>query len=223
MAFGALLSDTYGNPFYIDDTMPLCLVSKQQLILDIGSGTWVSSFIHPNDGAIRFVFWDSPNPNTYAYYQLNTSNNTWQITASCKSASIFTVNVYIFGYQYQIPPKWGMAIWDANKNCIITNDTKVLRGITPLGIEGAESSGYNIDTTIAGRWAIAPVVTGMVAGVINSGVIRPWSATFYGSSYFNGASTRIISVPTDTPSGGVQNITYYNTRTRIMAIDISNY
>ncbi len=223
MAFGAMLSDTEGNPFYIDDTMPLCLISKQQLTLDTSGGTWSSASIHANDGSIRFVFWDSPNSDTYAYYQLNKTTNTWQIAAASKTASVFTVNVYIFGYKYQTPPKWGMAIWDANKNCIITNETKVLRGVTPVGTEGSESSGYNIDTNLVGRWAIAPVLTGMVAGVINSGVIRPWSATYYGSSYFNGSVTRIRSVPTDTASGGVQNITYYNTRTRIMAVDISRY
>ncbi|MFK8259092.1 hypothetical protein ACFL9S_15065 [Erwinia sp. AnSW2-5] len=223
MTFGAILPDTEGNPFYINDTMPLCMILKRQLTLDISGGNWASAVVHANDGAVRFLFWDSPNANTYAYYQLNTTTNTWQITASCKSSSVFTVNVYIFGYQYQIPPKWGMAIWDANKNCIITNETKVLRGVAPLGVEGSESAGYNIDTSLVGRWAIAPIITGMIAGIINSGVIRPWSATYYGSSYFNGSSTRITSVPTDTASGGVQNITYYNTRTRIMAVDISNY
>jgi len=221
--WGAMLTDTAGVPFYIDDTMPLCMISKTTYTLNLNGGTVASQAIHSNDGAVRFIFVNSPDPNVYFWYAYDSTSAMWRIYASCQGASTFRLNVYVFGYQYQTPPKWGIAIWDAQARCVITNETKVLRGVSPVGTEGAESAGYNISTTLTGNIAVAPAMTGAVTGVIQSGGTRPFEARYYTSAYYNGSTTLIKSLATDAVAGGVQNITYTNFRNRIISTDMSRY
>lgn len=221
--WGAMLTDTSGVPFYIDDTLPLCLISKTTYSLNLNGGTVVSQPVHPNDGAVRFIFVNSPDQNVYFWYAYDSTSGTWRVYASCQGASAFRLTVYIFGYQYQTPPTWGVAIWDAQGRCVITNETKVLRGVNPIGTEGAENAGYNINTTLTGNIAVAPAMTGAVTGIIQSGGTRPFEARYYTSAYFNGSSTLIKSVATATVSGGVQNITYTNFRNTLTAVNVARY
>ncbi|AXH43448.1 hypothetical protein MZUP3_240 [Erwinia phage vB_EhrS_49] len=219
--WGAMLTDSAGVPFYIDGTMPLCLISNQTYSLNIGGGTVASQPIHANDGAVRFVFVNSPDPNVYFWYAYDSISNVWSIYAS--GPGTFKINVYIFGYQYQTPPRWGVAIWDAQGRCVITNETKVLRGLNTIGTEGADSAGYNINTTLTGNIAVAPTMLGSVTGIIQSGGTRPFESRYYTSAYYNGSSTYIRAMMTDTVTGGVQNITYTNFKNRIITADMSKY
>ncbi|WP_414146872.1 hypothetical protein ACMGGR_11250 [Erwinia sp. BNK-24-b] len=222
--WGAMLTDSAGVPFYIDDTMPLCLISAQTYTMNLNGGTVTSQEIHPNDGAVRFVFVNSPDDNVYFWYTFDSSTSTWRIYASCKGASTFRLNVYIFGYQYQTPPKWGVAIWDAQGRCVITNETRVLRGINPVGMEGADSAGFNTDVTMSGNFAVAPSILGALTGTVSAGgQVRPYAANYYTSAYFNGSTTRIRAIPADTASEGLQNATYTNFKTRVLSADMGKY
>ncbi|WP_130834350.1 hypothetical protein [[Erwinia] mediterraneensis] len=216
MKFGALLTDTQGNPFYVDGTLPLSLASKTTY--PIGDRT-----VHANDGALRFVFCNSTTANVNFYYYYDSASNTYKINASGTPGSTFTV--YIFSYQYQTPPPWGVAIWDEQGRCIITHETKVLRGVVRVGTPGAESAGYNINTTLAGNYAVAPEMLGYITGVVYQGNMPyPFLAPFFTSAYYNGSSTVIKAVGRgDSGGGGAGNITNINYRNAIKAIDITNY
>lgn len=222
--WGAMLTDSTGVPFYIDETMPLCLTSAQTYTMSLNGATSASQEIHANDGAVRFVFVNSPDDNVYFWYAFDSVTSTWRIYGSCKGANTFRLNVYIFGYQYQTPPKWGVAIWDAQGRCVITNETKVLRGVNPLGIEGADSSGFNIDVTISGNVAVAPSILGALTGVVSGGgQVRPFVANYYTSAYFNGTTTRVRAIPSDASGDGLQNATYTNFKTRVLSAEMGNY
>jgi len=221
--FGALLEDTDGNPFYVDDTMPLCLVSKITKKLNVSNSLGGVIQVHPNDGAVRFVFCKGNKAEVNFYYTFDSSSGMYIV--NCSGPGDFIVDVYIFGYQYQIPPAWGMAIWDTQRRCIITNQTKVLRGVQPQGSNGAESAGFNVDTTLVGEFAVAPDCLGYMSGVINQGgQVYPFMAPAYTSAYFNGTTTRIKGAfRGDTGGGGAGNIQYVNHRNTIKAINVNMY
>ena len=223
MEFGLALNDEYGNPFYIKGTLPLTLTGRQSF--SVPSGGFSSSVIHDNDSVVRLFYYDVTGADGYAFYSRNAQG---QGVLSYGSNSTSTViNLYTFGYQYQTPPAFGIAIFDNSnpRRCIIHNQSKVLSNVQNLGTEGDENAGYKISTTLAGRWAISPVMTGYITGVINQGgQPRPFQSTFYARSLFNGNQSAIASVlDKGTPGGDVGNITYSNFRNRIFAVDVSRY
>lgn len=219
--YGALLIDQQGNPYYILDTMPLCLISKQSF-----SRTAVNGVIdiHDDDSTFRYVFCRGSAVGVNFYYALNQTSGKYAIFSS--GPGTYTVDVYIFGYQYQTPPKVGIAIWDAQGRCVITNETKVLRGVTTVGdSSNPNNSGYNVTGNLSGDWAIAPDILGYMTGVINQGgQVYPFVAPAYSSAYKSGANTIIkAEFRGDSGGGGAGNIQYTNHRNTIKAIDISRY
>lgn len=226
MAFGALLADASGVPFYIADTMPLSLLEKRMLSVPAVTGNGSVQDLFANDGAIRFVFVNSnasqgSNSNCEAL-QLNSTNNRWQL--SCRGAAR-TVNVFIFGYQFQPIPAWGIQINDSQGRCILTNETKVLRDVQNIGDStNVNNSGFVINTTLSGQWAVAPVFTGYFAGVNNSsGQPIPIVAQYCSSARFNGSTTQITSGYLGNLDSNASNATLSNYRNRITAIDVSRY
>ncbi|PKH18051.1 hypothetical protein CIG19_21270 [Enterobacterales bacterium CwR94] len=221
MAFGALLTDPAGNPFYIDGTLPLRLIDKRTG--NAGDAGSVFIPLHTDDSVVRYIFCHSNTSDSYFFYSKHPTNGNWGVFMYSNSRPQCTV--YVFGYQYETNiPKWGVAFWDAQGRCVITNETQVLGGITPLGVEGSDSAGYLIDSTRPGKWAISPVVTGLITGVINSGGTRPFASTFYGNAFYNGSTTRIhCNGSGGRPGDGVTNVVYSNHKNRIFAVDVSQY
>lgn len=223
MEFGVALTDDAGNPFYIKGTMPLTLLGKMNF--SIPAGGLGSAVIHPNDSVVRLFYYDLTGADGYAFYSRDSSGQGI-LTYSANSTSA-VITLYIFGYQYQTPPAFGIAIWDnaSPRRCIIHNQSKVLSNVQSLGTEGADSAGYKISQSLSGRWAVSPVMTGVINGVINQGAQNyPFQSLFYARSLFNGSSSAIGSVlDKGVPPGGTGNITYTNFRNRIFAVDVSRY
>ncbi|EPL6322476.1 hypothetical protein OIV89_002642, partial [Enterobacter hormaechei] len=94
-----------------------------------------------------------------------------------------------------------------------------------LGTAGVDaSSGYNINTTLAGKWACMPAMLGLITGVISAGgQPQPYSAIYKSMAKLEGSNTRIFARPQTTPGGNLQNVTYSNLRNVIMAINCANY
>lgn len=226
MAFGALLADASGVPFYIADTMPLSLLEKRVLSVPAVSGNGSVQDLFANDGVIRFVFVNSngaQNTNdTCEALVLNQTNNRWEL--HCRGGAR-TVNAFIFGYQFQPIPAWGIQINDSQGRCILTNETKVLRDVQNVGDStNANNSGYLINTNLSGQWAIAPVFTGYFAGVNNSsGQPMPVVAQYCSSARYNGSTTQIVSGFLGNIDGSASNATWYNYRNRITAINVARY
>jgi len=224
MAYGAMLTDQMGVPFYIDGTRPLTLISRITInVPGDNNGTVYSQALYNNDGAVRFTFMQSNNSSSISAEWLQLDNNVWTFYST---RSTKTVTVFIFGYANQPLPAsgWGIAIWDANGNCILTNESKVLREVTPLGnVTDDNSSGYKLSTTLSGSWAIAPNYTGILNAVDNStGQPRPVVLQFYASAYNNGTST-LINSHSHGSTAGISNPTYTNARNTITAINVARY
>lgn len=227
MDFGALLADTNGTPFFIADTMPLTLLEKRVVNVLAASGEGTVQTLFANDGALRFVFVNSTGAQgqakeTCEFLQLNQSTGNWQL--NCRGAAR-TVNIFIFGFQYQPVPAWGIQINDSQGRCILTNETKVLRDVRNLGDPTvANNSGYVLDTTLNGQWAVAPVMTGYFSGVNNStGQPMPVVARYVSSARYNGVTTQIASGYLGNIDSVTSNATFLNYRNRITAIDVSRY
>ncbi|MGX9240000.1 hypothetical protein ACWXWB_02780 [Pantoea dispersa] len=227
MTYGALLTDQNGVAFYIADTMPLTLLEKRVLNVPSGSGEGSPQDLFANDGTLRFVFVNSNGAqgngrDTCEFLLLNSSNNRWQL--NCRGAAR-TVNVFIFGYQFQPIPAWGIQINDSQGRCILTNESKVLRDVQNIGDSGnPNNSGYTLDQTLQGEWAVAPIMTGYFAGVNNSsGQPIPVMARYCSSARYNGATTQLASGYLGNLDSGATSATYTNYRNRITAINVAKY
>lgn len=225
MGYGALLADANGVPFYIENTSPLSLIEKRVIGIPGNGGGDFRTLLFNNDGAIRFVFVNSGSPQgdgTACQALLLNNDNNWYLRSNSPGQ---TVNVYIFGYQFQPVPAWGIQINDAQGRCILTNETKVLRDVQAIGNPAdPNNSGFVLNTTLGGNWAIAPAMTGYFAGVINQGnQPRPVVASYYSDARFNGSTTQIRSGFIGNIESGVSNATYSNYRNRLTAINVSRY
>lgn len=220
MSYGALLTDGSGVPFYIADTMPLTLLEKRT----INSGSGLID-LFTGDGTPRYVFVNSNGAqggSLSTCEALEISGNVWRLRYAGPTRQI---NVFIFGYQFQPIPSWGIQINDAQGRCILTNETKVLRDVQNLGDSTVDtSSGYKFSTTLSGQWAVAPVYTGYFSGTINQGgQPMPVVAQFASSSRFNGTTSQIASGYIGNYEGASANGTFLNYRNRLTAINVERY
>ncbi|WIL43124.1 hypothetical protein QPJ96_06110 [Pantoea agglomerans] len=226
MSYGAMLTDSAGIPFYIGDTMPLTLLEKRVLSVGSASGSGAVINLFNNDGTIRFVFVNSNGAQGNAQSTceaLELSGGVWSLR--CAGAAR-TVNVFIFGYQFQPVPAWGIQINDAQGRCILTNETKVLRDVQKLGNEGSDAdSGFQANFTLNGEWAVAPAYTGSYVGTVSQGgQVYPVVAQYASSARFNGSTTQITSGyigNLNTGGGGSGTLTNY--RNRLVAVNIQRY
>jgi len=223
MDFGLALSDNAGNPFYVKGTLPLTLMSKQTF--SVPSGGLSAAIVHENDNILRLFYYDASGGDGYAFYSRDTQNRGILTYGGNNTACVITL--YTFGYQYQNPPKFGIAVYDNSspRRCIIHNQSKVLSNVQNLGVEGDANAGYNTAVTLPGRWAISPIMTGYISGVISQGgQPYPFMSTFYARSLYDGNNSSIASVlDKGGPGGGTGNVTYTNFRNRIFAVDVSRY
>lgn len=117
-----------------------------------------------------------------------------------------------------------MAIWDAEGTLVLTNESRVLSDLTTIGSPGAATGGLNIDTYMAGKWAVNPMGLGSVllhAGSAPGGqpIIQPVDV---GTGCFNeGAGTRIKGLSSTTASGSSVGTT--NSGIVITAINTAAY
>jgi len=226
MSYGSMLTDSADVPFYIGDTMPLTLLEKRVLSVPGVSGSGAVINLFNNDGVIRFVFVNSNGTqgnrqNTCEVMEL--SGGIWSLRCA---GGVRTVNVYIFGYQFQPVPAWGIQINDSQGRCILTNETKVLRDVQKLGDEGSDSgSGFNANFTLAGEWAVAPAYTGSYVGTVSQGgQVYPVVAQYASSARFNGSTTQITSgYIGNLNSGGGGTGTLTNYRNRLVAVNVQRY
>lgn len=220
MSYGALLTDANGVPFYIEDTMPLSLIEKRNITASTGLIDLFTS-----DGSVRYVFVYSNAPQgggLVTCEALEVSGNVWRLRVAGPTR---TLSIFIFGYQFQPIPTWGIQINDAQGRCILTNETKVLRDVQSIGdSSNPNNSGYVMNQTLNGEWAIAPVYTGYFTGVINqSNMPRPVVAQFASSARFNGSTTQIASGYIGNVDSSAVSVTYSNYRNRITAINVARY
>ncbi len=219
--WGALLTTDNGAPFITPQSIPLALIGKQSVALKTGAGeiTTISQAIPAGRPVIPFV---CSTVNCVLSYTV--SGNTCTVSASAP-AGAGTVHVYFFTIFAQPLPAWGIAIWDEQGTCVLTNETRVLTDIEAIGTNGSDTSGgYNINVTRSGKVGIVPSMCGLVTGVITSGGTRPYMSQYFFSAVYSGGNTKInVATSNGSPSGTVTNIAYHNMRNRVYALNLDNY
>ncbi|WP_241167604.1 hypothetical protein [Citrobacter freundii] len=191
--YGALISLPNGNPFITPDSTPMTLYRKvtvnSTLASDFNSAT-ASVVINGQKGGIVFA-----RTSAAAKISASKNGNTFSVSASNYRSSSFVLEAYFFAIYPLTLPAWGVAIWDAEGTLVLTNESRVLSDLTTIGSPGAAMGGLNIDTYMAGKWAVNPMGLGSVllhAGSAPGGqpIIQPVDV---GTGCFNeGAGTRMV-------------------------------
>lgn len=213
--YGVYLTTTDGRPFITSDTTPVNLLGKYTAS-GYGSAS-VNVTIDPTVINIPFVLSDSPSGSSAAY-----SGNVLTVKSdrTDSTGGNVSIQVYVFSIKTPVPPKWGIALWNAAGKCILTNETRVLRDIATIGTKGDDNaSGSALNTTRQGKWAIQPDLAGVVSGVVNQ---RPFTIPVIFYAQFNGVNTTIGSVWAATPPTSGQG-TLTSTRNSVRAINASLY
>ncbi|MGV4150298.1 hypothetical protein [Citrobacter freundii] len=200
--YGALISLPNGNPFITPDSTPMTLYRKvtvnSTLASDFNSAT-ASVVINGQKGGIVFA-----RTSAAAKISASKNGNTFNVSASNYRGSSFVLEAYFFAIYPLTLPAWGVAIWDAERTLVLTNESRVLSDLTTIGSPGAVSGGLNIDTYMPGKWAVNPMGLGSVllhAGSAPGGqpIIQPVDV---GTGCFNeGVGTRIKGLSSTTASG----------------------
>ncbi|ATM51316.1 hypothetical protein CRN65_27285 (plasmid) [Klebsiella pneumoniae] len=79
--------------------------------------------------------------------------------------------IYFFTIFPQPKPDYGLAIWDASGTLVLTDKTRILTDVQSYG------EGYNINITNEGKWAVSPLALGLVVGVVNDPLPRPFQGS----------------------------------------------
>ncbi|WP_241170036.1 hypothetical protein [Citrobacter freundii] len=202
--YGALISLPNGNPFITPDSTPMTLYRKvtvnSTLASDFNSAT-ASVVINGQKGGIVFA-----RTSAAAKISASKNGNTFSVSASNYRSSSFVLEAYFFAIYPLTLPAWGVAIWDAEGTLVLTNESRVLSDLTTIGSPGAAMGGLNIDTYMAGKWAVNPMGLGSVllhAGSAPGGqpIIQPVDV---GTGCFNeGAGTRIKGLSSERRIAGL--------------------
>ncbi|WP_241616897.1 hypothetical protein [Rosenbergiella epipactidis] len=205
MSYGARLLFPNGNPFYIQDTLPISLIYKR----DVTFNNSTTTFNLDADGEAPYIYFiRMDNQQAYAYQDINSSSGQRYIVSGLPTNTSYSFNarIYCFGLAFQTPPKWGVAFWDAKGRCILTNETVTLKGLTKIGASGTAGKVDYLNESVQGKVAIIPGRTGQVTyrtgGASGGGGIAGESyatGCFYDSS---SNTTKIKSTLASVPSGG---------------------
>lgn len=219
MDWGALLVTENGAPFITPQSIPLAMYSRKQAAVFTGGASTVISETFPSGRpVIPFVYTTVSCTTSYTV-----SGNTCTVTFK-NVAGNGTAFVYFFTIFAQTLPSWGIAIWDEQGTCILTNETRVLTDVQAIGTNGSDSAGFSINTTLAGKYGIVPAMSGLATSVIMDGGTRPWSSQYFFSAVFNGSTTQIAQALTGGSAGsGVSNLVYHNMKNSVYALNLANY
>ncbi|WP_238084527.1 hypothetical protein [Pseudescherichia vulneris] len=218
MDWGALLVTENGAPFITPQSIPLAMYSRKQAAVFAGGATTISETFPAGRPVIPFAYTTVSCAASYTV-----SGNTCNVTFK-NAAGNGTVYVYFFTIFAQALPSWGIAIWDEQGTCILTNETRVLTDVQSIGTNGSDSAGFSINTTLAGKYGIVPATSGLATGVILDGGTRPWSSQYFFSAVFNGGTTQIGQATTGGTAGsGVSNLVYHNMKNSVYALNLANY
>jgi len=194
MSFGAMMLREDGTPFYIDGTLPFSLTRRQDFSVDatVNSGNGASIQLDSTGGQPFIYFVRFFQRDSWGYMQQ--SNGLNYLVAGAFTSGICSGTIYGFSMQYQNVPAWGIAIYDESGRCVITNETKTLRGVGIVNPTGNPSTSGYLNETIGGSKAI---VVGRTGADVYQQIIggRPITQIITRSTgcFLDGSVTRIRS------------------------------
>lgn len=133
MAYGAYLSTDDGVEFFTTETTSIALDQK---LTASGSGQFITVNATVKTEDIILPFCVTTGGPAFFEYSITGNDVTISARQTVGQYKNIGLEVYLFTTKAQIPPSWGMAIWDANGKCILTNETKILTDIRQIGVPG---------------------------------------------------------------------------------------
>lgn len=184
-----------GTPFYIDGTMPMALIRVQRFELSAtaNSGTGQSITLDSSTGNPHLYFIRFEQVDGWGYQCVYSGNHTMIVGAS-RSGTV-SGYIYVFGMQVQTPPTWGIAIYNAAGECVLTNETRVLKGLDTATPTGSPGTAVYLNEVVSGKKAIIPGKCGMMvyrgggAGGPPGIAAEPYNT----GCYWDGSNTMIAS------------------------------
>lgn len=194
MSFGAMLRRQDGTPFYIDGTMPISLVRKQNFSVDatVNSGNGQRIPLDTSSGTPYLYFVRLEQPDGWAYQQV-VSGRHGIVVGAFSSGAVSGV-IYVFGAVVQPVPTWGIQINDSLGRCVLTNETRVLMGINIVNPTGNAGTADYLNETVSGKKAIIPARCGAVvySQVMGGNIVTQIIMRSTGC-YWDGSNTTIRS------------------------------
>ncbi|MBD8153312.1 hypothetical protein [Pantoea agglomerans] len=192
-----MLSFPDGTPFYIDGTIPISLAYKRDFSFD--ASVTNPMVLEPNTGMpyLYFIRFNEPYSWGYQYPGSGSVAGRHVIDVGAYNGGVVSGRLYCFGAVPQTVPAFGLAVWNAQGQCILTHETVTLKGLNRTGASGNQGAATYLNETIAGRKAIAPGRTGiiiysqMVGGHIIT-ALEPHAT----ACWLEGGNTRVVAVPT---------------------------
>lgn len=220
MKYGVYIVSDDGVPYITPDSVPLNLLKK---VVVTGSNSVVATI--PCDTSLPVLPFAHTDSEAYLGYRVDSGSVTVTATKTIGTSGSITLTVYLFSTAPQPLPKWGMAIWDANGKCILTNETRVLNDVQIVGVKGdTAQSGANLNITKPGKWAMAPEAAGYLIGVVQTGGgPRPIQIYVGFTAVYNGASTHFYGIYAEYPPAGMQSGNIISSRAALRVIDASRY
>lgn len=223
MSYGAYLTTQGGGIFITPESIPLALIETRTM--NVGE-RGVSVNYDATQPLIPFIVYNRAAPlrnGPAAAFTISQSNGVCKISTYRLSVEGGTVDIYFFSVRTQIPPAWGMAVWDGNGRCILTNETKILTDVQVIGNPSDENnSGINFNTTLSGRWGVMPRMVGHMAGMLSQTHI-PFQTIITSAAFYSGGKTNIKALPGAVPDGPLDNQLFHNFRNRYLVVDLSRY
>lgn len=215
--YGILLTNDSGNVWVSPQSIPLALLSKQSITLRGGTNSdEVRSVTYDtNHPCVPFVVFHGSSPQG-AFTKIKYSGNTCSVVFSFGKRNVYA-EVYFFSVFPQPNPGYGLAIWDENGTLILTNETRTLSDVQTYG------TGFNLNVTNGGKWAVSPVQLGAIVGVVRDPYPRPFQGDYCAAAFFNGSSTQLTAYLTQAPGGAASDLTYVNMKNTCIAIDCARY
>lgn len=185
--FGAYLLDDNGLIYYENGADILSFKEKisvvpsletQEIDLRVSGNMPVMPFVKVNTNALK---------NLSPYLELRkTSYNNWSLFV--KYGKNEHIDIYVFSVNvYQQQPQFGMALFNENGDCLLTNETKRLN----MNLCG-EVNSIKADITLNGSYAIFPQFSGVIIwrgdGITDN---RSYDSDVSYLALYNGYQTRI--------------------------------
>lgn len=219
MSYGVLLSTESGEVWVSQESIPLALYAKKSVTVTTGSTiTSLTQSYDVNQPIIPFVY-------TTSEGALWSDIANGVCTVSLRNAAIGTrMEVYFFSIFPQPLPDYGLAIWNADKICVLTNETKTLSDLEKVGGSGtASDNGINTNIFKSGKWGCVPEYLGIATGVINDPLPRPWQSNIRAIARSEGAGTRIVAFGDAGSSTGVSGVAFTNGHGNVIITRLDAY
>lgn len=217
MSYGVLLTTDTGDVWVSPESIPLALLTKKTATVVNGSAQVIQTF-DSSQPIIPFVYCSS-----VGTLKMDIVNGTCTINLT-NALSGARIEVYFFSIFTQPLPDYGLAIWNKNGTCILTNETKTLADLVRVGGSGtASDNGIGTNAWYSGKWACIPQYMGIAVGIIHSGGTRPWQSNYRAIAHAEKGGSRVIAYGDGGSPTGVENLGFTDGHGNVIITRVDMY